>query len=137
VTARIIGPGGTVDVSDRAGRLAGVVTVEGLPPARATGELPVADDYEAGEVLADQVAPAGGAVLAFAFAAPVSLVLVEVDAMDEDDVARLDPFGGVPAAGRGIRARHATPTFVPVLTAAVAVWAPAGASVSVAGFRRA
>ncbi len=135
MTARLVGPGGEIDVSDQADRQLGIVTVADLPNTTATGELPVADDYEGGEVLPEQVGPAGGGVLDFAFATPVQLLLIELDGADAD-VGRIDPFGGIPTAGRGVRARDATPVYLPVTTALVRVWTPAGAAVAVTGFRR-
>ncbi len=106
---------------------------ERLPVLLPTGEAPVADDYEGGEVLADQIGPLGGGVLDFVFAAPVALVLVEMDGVG---IARADPFGGVPANDRGIRCRDEVPTYLPIRTSRLRIWTPEGASVAVAGFRR-
>lgn len=92
----------------------------------------VADDYQAGEVLADQMG--AGAVLTFTFATARNLVLIE--AVGTSQIARADPFGGTPSATQGVRCDDATPTYLPVTTTVVKVFAPAGMVVSVAGFSR-
>lgn len=90
---------------------------------------PVRDEYGDGQALPDQLG--ADAVLTFTFAAPVNLVLVEADGGD----VRVDPFGGVPAIDTGVRARDATPTYIPKTVTEVKVWAATGTVVSVAGFR--
>jgi len=116
----------------------GTVSVSNLPAAPLTdaqlraAKVGVADDYQAGEVLADQTG--AGAVLTFTFAAARNLVLVQ--AVGAGQVARADPFGGTPSATQGIRCDDATPTYLPVTATVVKVHAPAGMVVSVAGFSR-
>lgn len=91
----------------------------------------VADDYQAGEVLADQTGT--GAVLTFNFAEPVNLIVIHA----RGGVGRANPFGGVPAANLGIVCGDDTPTYVPITTSVVRVFAPAGVTVTVFGMRRA
>lgn len=98
-------------------------------------EVEVRDDYQGGEVLADQTG--AGAVLTFTFSSPVQLVLVHAYSATAADLARVDPFGGTPSASAGIRALNDVPTFVPVTATTVRVFAPTGMEVSVSGFRRA
>lgn len=94
---------------------------------------PVRDDYQSGEVLADQVGT--GSPLSFTFSAPVNLVVI--DASGEDaDVARADPFGGTAGSALGIPCRNDTPTFMPVVATTISVWAPTGMTVSCYGYRR-
>lgn len=96
--------------------------------------LKVHDDYQAGEVLADQTGAA--AVLTFTFAAAVNLVVVDANGATTD-IARADPFGATPTATQGIPCRDEVPTFMPVTTTVVKVYAPTGMVVSVYGYRRA
>lgn len=91
------------------------------------------DDYQAGEVLADQPGAAG--VLTFTFTGGVAQLVV-VTSTGASLTARADPFGGTPAANLGIRCDDGVPTYVPVATSAVKVFAPVGTSVSVYGLRR-
>lgn len=95
--------------------------------------VPARDDYQDGEVLADQ--SGAGAVLTFTFASPVHMVVLE--SVGTDLTSRADPFGDVPSASQGIRLHDQAPVYVPVVTSEVQVFAPAGASVTVVGLRRA
>ena len=92
----------------------------------------VADDYQAGEVLADQSGV--GAVLTFTFSAAVQLVVIH--ARGASLTARADPFGGTPSASQGIVCGDDAPTYVPVATSLVKVFAPAGMAITVHGMRR-
>lgn len=92
------------------------------------------DDYQAGEVLADQTG--ANNVLTFTFASPVQLVVVDANG-SATDIARADPFGGTPSAALGVPCRDEVPTYMPTTTTVVKVWAPAGMVVSVYGYRRA
>lgn len=96
------------------------------------GTIRVRDDYQAGEVLPDQ--SGAGAVLTFTFSAAVQLVVAQ--STGTDLTARLDPFGGAPAASTGIRLDDGVPTFCPVTATVVKVFAPAGVTVAVYGLRR-
>ena len=93
----------------------------------------VRDDYSGGEVLADQTGAA--AVLTFNFASAVQLVVVHGDGAD-GELARADPFGGTPSAVLGIPCGSEIPTYLPVTTSSVKVFAPASMVVSVWGYRR-
>lgn len=100
----------------------------------AMAEVKVTDDYQAGEVLADQTG--AGGVLTFTFSAPVHLAVVDANGT-ATDVARADPFGGTPAAGTGIPCRDESPTYMPVTTSSVKVYAPSNMLISCWGYRRA
>ena len=112
------------------------VPVSGTVTANVTfpTDQKVHDDYQGGEVLADQTGAA--AVLTFTFSAAVQLVLVHAYSATSTDLARVDPFGGTPSSTLGIRALNDTPTYIPVTATTVKVYAPTGMVVSVAGFRR-
>lgn len=112
---------------------ADLATEDTLQQVRDKADQKVHDDYQAGEVLADQTG--AGAVLTFTFAAPVHLVVVDANGTAAN-VARADPFGGTPDATTGIPCRDEVPTFMPVTTSSVKVWAPASMVVSVYGYRR-
>lgn len=92
----------------------------------------VADEFGGGEALAEQAG--AGAVLTFAFSAPVQLAVVE--SFGSGLVSRADPFGGTPSVAAGVPCRHEAAVFLPVTTSAVRVFAPTGASVNVWGYRR-
>ncbi|HUR18906.1 MAG TPA: hypothetical protein VMZ51_08235 [Acidimicrobiales bacterium] len=94
----------------------------------------VKDDYQSGEVLADQTG--AGAVLTFTFASPVQLLLITATGSGTQ-VARCDPFGGTPAATTGIRCDDGVPAYLPITATVVKVFAPASMAVAVSGFRRA
>lgn len=91
------------------------------------------DDYQGGEVLADQTG--AGAVLTFTFAAARNLILIEAVGTGTQ-VARADPFGGTPTATQGIRCDDSVPTYLPVTATVVKIFAPASMAVAVAGFSR-
>lgn len=104
-----------------------------LPTApTATDELPVADDYGALEVLADQTGAA--AVLNFVFSASVNLVVVH--AVGTNQVARATTTAQVPTATLGVRCPDDVPTYMPVTTNQIDVYAPSGMDVTVWGYRR-
>jgi hypothetical protein len=90
------------------------------------------DDYQAGEVLADQ--NGAGAALTFTFSSEVQLVVVESNGTLD---SRCDPFGGVPTAMLGIPCRDKVPVYIPVAATVVQVFAQVGSVVSVWGFKRA
>lgn len=95
--------------------------------------IPAKDDYQSGEVLADQTG--AGAVLTFTFSSAVQLVVVDANGATTD-IARADPFGGTPAATTGIPCRDEVPTYMPVTTTSIKIFAPSGMAVSVYGYRR-
>lgn len=95
-------------------------------------EWDVRDDFDGGQVLEDQAG--AGAVLTFTFSSPVNLVVMESSGAAL--VARADPFGGTPDTDTGIPLRHETPTYAPVITSSVKVFAPIGTTISVYGYRR-
>lgn len=90
---------------------------------------PTRDDFTDGEALDDQIG--SGGVLTFTFTSPVNLVWVR----SVGGVARCDPFGGAPSATRGVYCADDEPAPITVNAESVAVFAPAGATVSVWGFR--
>lgn len=98
----------------------------------ATDELAVADDYQTFEALADQVG--AGGVLTFTFSAAVNLVVVH--AVGASQIARAATTQ-TPTASLGARCPDDAPTYLPVTTTAVKVFAPNGMTVSVWGYRRA
>lgn len=93
------------------------------------GRDPVADTYLGGEVLPDQ-AGAGG-VLDFVFTTAVDLVWVRADGGD----ARAEPFGGEPAADFGIVCEDGIPNPLTIRAESVKVFADAGTTVHVWGYR--
>lgn len=107
-----------------------------LPVVLATDhpDIDTADDYDGGEVLAEQAG--AGNVLTFTFSAPVQLVVVEAESPGMQ-VARADPFGGEPDATTGIPCRSEVPVYMPITTTEVKVWAPGGTTVNCWGYRRA
>lgn len=113
------------------GALALDATLVSRLPARATGELAVADDYQQFEALADQTGAAG--VLTFTFSAAVNLVVVH--AVGVDQVARATTTQ-TPTATFGARCGDDTATYLPVTTSSVKVFAPLSMVVTVVGFRR-
>src|SRR5919108_4879151 len=83
----------TLAVSGTVG-ISGTVPVSGTfwqatQPVSLAGTQPVRDDYQTGEILADQTGAAG--VLTFTFSAPVQLVVVDANGT-ATDLARADPF---------------------------------------------
>jgi hypothetical protein len=93
----------------------------------------VQDDYQTGEILADQTG--AGAVLTFTFSAAVQMVMIFANGL-ATDIARADPFGGTPTATLGIPIGDEAVAYLPVTTSSVKIFAPAGMVVSVAGLRR-
>jgi hypothetical protein len=93
---------------------------------------PVKDDYQSGEVLADQ--SGAGAVLTFTFSTTMSMVTCL--SIGTSLTARADPFGGTPTSTLGIRLDDGVPVFIPVNSSSVKVFAPAGTSISVWGLKR-
>lgn len=109
---------------------ADVITVQGRTGMTAVKS---SDDFQGGEVLADQTGAA--AVLTFTFSAAVQLVVVSGNGI-ATDFARVDPFGGTPSATLGIPCGDEVPTFIPVTATVVRVFAPTGMVITVWGFRR-
>jgi hypothetical protein len=95
--------------------------------------LPVRDDYQSGEILADQTGAAG--VLTFTFASAVHMVYIFANGL-VTDIARADPFGGTPSATLGIPIGDEAAAYLPVTTTSVKIYAPTNMVISVAGFRR-
>lgn len=91
----------------------------------------VADDYQGGEVLDDQSGNNG--VRVFNFTSLVQLLVIHV----RGGTGRADPFGGVPNVVKGIVCSDDVPTYIPVTTASVQVYAPIGSTITVYGMRRA
>lgn len=97
----------------------------------------VADDYQTGEILPDQVG--AGSVLTFTFSAPVQNIWVY--AVDPSDLTasgevRVDPYGGTPSASLGIPVSFGGGFPISATTSAVKVFAPSGVRVTVYGNRR-
>ncbi len=97
--------------------------------AALAGRLDTRDSYTGGESLPDQAG--AGAVLLFTFAARVDLVWVRVDG----GTGRADPFGGVPSSSAGVVCDDGVPQPLTVACVSLRVWAPAGATVAVWGYR--
>lgn len=97
----------------------------------------VADDYQTGEILPDQIGVGG--VLTFTFSAPVQNIWVyAVNPLAPDDLGevRVDPFGGTPTASLGIPVALGGITPIPTTATVVRVLAPNGVRVTVYGNRR-
>lgn len=92
----------------------------------------VKDDYQTGEILADQ--SGAGAVLTFTFTNQQSMVVVH--SVGANLVSRADPFGGTPSSTLGVRCDDGVPVYMPVQTSSVKVFAPTGTTVTVYGLRR-
>lgn len=105
----------------------------GVAVSNFPGDQKVHDDYQAGECLEDQLGT--NAVLIFTFSTAVQLVVVESSGADL--VCRADPFGGTPTASKGFRCSDGAAVYIPVATSEVQVYAPAGTTVAVNGYRRA
>lgn len=144
VTAAVSGAvtvSGTVAVSNFPATqpVSGTVGISGTVPVSGpltdaqlrAANVRVADKFTAGEVLADR--PGANGVLTFTFGAAVDLIWVRVDGGTTN--GRIDPFGGTPTAAQGIVAEPGIPVPVTVSGSSVAVWAPAGCTVSVHGYR--
>lgn len=96
----------------------------------------MADDYSDSEQLATQTAGAGGEVLTFTFAeGEVQLIVVHARGAD-GQFAYVDHSGIIPADGVGRPAEHNVPTHIVVKRTQIRVWAPAGMSAYVEGYRR-
>lgn len=102
-------------------------------PVDANNRLPVGDDYAAGEVLDDQTGT--GAVLDYTFSVPV--VSFWVAAQGGSGVVKVDHYGGVPSASRGIPISVGGVLPIPEPANLVRIFAPPGITVTVWGQRRA
>lgn len=89
----------------------------------------VRESFVGGQALPDQ--SGAGGVLTFTFSSPVDLFWVR----SVGGVSRADPFGGTPSVSAGVYCGADEPTPLSVTTTTVRVFAPAGATVSVWGFR--
>lgn len=106
----------------------------GLRVSTGLTDLKVHDDYQTGEILADQVG--AGGVLTFTFSEPVHMLWINDIGATTTNVSRADPFGGTPNATTGITVPNGTPTPITVTTSSVKVYAPTGSTISVYGYRR-
>lgn len=138
MTVYLVGPGGTVDVSDRPERELGKVEVTNPPsgdvdvidrPGRELGHADVFDRFTGGEPLDDQAG--AGAALEFTFAAPVDLIWVRCDGGD----GRANPFGGIPDVDSGIFCEDGIPNPITMTATVVRVFAAIGTTVRVWGYR--
>lgn len=129
-----VATGGLTDAQLRAAVIPTLDTAvrDRLPTALvATGELSVADDYQEFEALSDQTG--AGSVLTFTFTSAVNLVVVH--AVGTSQVARATTTQ-TPSATLGARCPDDAPTYLPVTTSVMKVFAPNGMLVSVCGYRR-
>lgn len=94
----------------------------------------VADDYQTGEILPDQIG--NGGVLDFTFSAPVQNLWVYAVRDDDSGEVRVDPFGGTPSANLGIPVAFGGITPIPTTATVVRVFAETGVRVTVYGNRR-
>lgn len=96
---------------------------------------PVQDDYAVGELLEDQATGVSAGVLTFTFSQPVVSFWVAVQGLE--GTAKVDHYGGIPSATRGIpvEAGGALPIAEPTQT--VRIYTPANLRVTVWGQRRA
>ncbi len=95
----------------------------------------VRDDYQAGQVLADQ--SGANAVLTFTFAQVVNQVWINADGgAASTAVCRADPFGGTPSSVLGIPVYNQAATPLLVNATLVKIYAPSGQVVSVWGYYR-
>jgi hypothetical protein len=108
----------------------GALTID--PPALQQ----VADDYQTGEILPDQIGTGG--VLTFTFNEPVQNLWVYAIAANPDTQGevRVDPFGGAPSASLGIPVAFGGITPIPTTASIVRVFAATGIRVTVYGNRR-
>ncbi len=106
-------------------------------PVDQSNQLPVKDDYNGVEYLADQ--QSSGSVLTFPFTASVQKIWVELQATSQTDTstARAQTDGNAPTASRGIllHAGQVQPISCPSTTV-LKVLAPTGYTVVVYGYRR-
>lgn len=96
----------------------------------------VSDDFTATEYLDDQVS--AGAVLTFAFSAPVQKVWVELVAVNDDDIStgRVRADSADPDADTGTLLVAGRPQPMSITTSEVRVLAPVGKKIAVYGYRR-
>lgn len=108
----------------------GITTVSGV------NTLQVKDDYQVGEILADQSGVGG--VLNFDFSNPVDFIWVTDIGATTTNISRVDPFGGTPSSSLGIPVFNATPTPINVTPARtrIQVYAPSGSTITMYGYRR-
>lgn len=103
------------------------VTVSNFPVVQS-----VSDDYALGEILDDQVG--SGGVLVFNFTEPVVSFWVAV--LGVSGTAKVDHYGTIPTANRGIPIEAGGVLPIPEPTSVVRVFAPVGLTVTVWGQRR-
>lgn len=99
--------------------------------------VPTSDDYQTGEILADQIG--AGAVLTFTFSAPVQNIWVyAINPADltESGEVRVDPFGGTPSGSFGIPVPFGGGFPIAVTGTVIKVFAPADIRVTLYGNRR-
>lgn len=101
-----------------------------------TKGLKVKDDYQAGEILADQAGAA--AVLTFTFANAVDFIWVTDVGTVTTNVSRVDMLGGTPSATLGVPVfnQAQTPISVTPARTTIKVYAPVGTTISMYGHRR-
>lgn len=108
--------------------VSGTVAVNNFPATQNVRDL-----YASGEILTDQTA--AGAALTFTFSSAVQLLYVQIKTSLGTGSGRADPFGGTPTASLGIPCDDGVPQAIPVQATSVKVFATAGATVSVWGYR--
>lgn len=92
--------------------------------------IPLREDYTSGEVLEDQLGT--GSVLQFNFSETIYLLVL----MSVGGISRANPFGGVPDEDTGIYLDDGIPTYIPVATEQVKVYASNGVRIIVYGLSR-
>ena len=85
--------------------------------------------FNGGELLEDQAG--AGAALTFTFASEMDLIWVSASG----GVGRADPFGGTPTSTKGVYIASGAAVPCPVQATVVKVFANAGTTISVWGFR--
>lgn len=123
----------STDVTDRAGRLLGIVSLDQFN-IDAFGAGKVRDDYSDAEYLTEQ--DGAGAVLTFDFTSPVQLVWVTDVSTSTDAISHVDASGGVPTNDTGVPVFNQAPTPIVITTSQVQVFAPVGTRINVYGLRR-
>ncbi len=99
------------------------------------GTAKVKDDYQGGQVLADQTG--ANAVLTFTFSQQVNQVWINADGgASSTAVCRVDPFGGTPTSVLGIPVYNQAATPILVNATTVKIYTPSGQVVSVWGYYR-
>lgn len=96
-------------------------------------EQDVRDDYDHQESLEDQ--NGDGAVLTFNFTQEVAMVLIVSDGANLISRATCESTE-TPTSTKGIRCYDEVPTYIPITTSVVKVFAPSGATVTVVGMWR-